>query len=106
MRGMPLPQADGPEELKTAALIRSENETTQALPVLVKYGKVYVSTLANFTGHDRGLNTLTQMLLNAGVPFDEGTRARDLLKKAEAIERDDSNLLLDPAVDTSKKATK
>lgn len=46
------------------------------------------------------------MLLNAGVPFDEGTRARDLLKKAEAIERDYSNLLLDPAVDTSKKATK
>ena len=46
------------------------------------------------------------MLLNAGVPFDEGTRARDLLKKVEAIERDDSNLLLDPAVDTSKKATK
>lgn len=95
-----------PEELKTAALIRSENESTQALPVLVKYGKVYVSTLSNFTGHDRGLNTLTQMLLNAGVSFDESTRASDMLKKAETIERDANNLLLDPAVDTSKKATK
>lgn len=91
-----------PEELKTAALLRSELETTQALPVWVKNGNVYVSTLTDFTNSAKGFRTLSQLLRNAGIPCQQ--RLIDV--KGEGVARDPNNLLLDPSVDTSKKATK
>ncbi|MBD5269805.1 MAG: glycoside hydrolase family 2 [Bacteroides sp.] len=61
-----------PEELKTAATLRSENENTAALPVFVKYpgdkgGDVYVSTITEFANSEKGFNTLSTLLHNAGV---------------------------------------
>ncbi len=60
-----------PEELKTAATLRSENECTSALPVFVKYagGKsdIYISTLNEFANSEKGYNTLATILDNAGV---------------------------------------
>jgi beta-galactosidase len=91
-----------PEELKTAALLRSELETTQALPVWVKNGNVYVSTLTDFNDSAKGFRTLSQLLRNAGVPCQQ----QPIDVKGEGIARDPNNLLLDPSVDTSKKATK
>ena len=90
-----------PEELKTAGLLRSENECTASLPVFVKNGNIYVSTLTNFTNSAKGLNTLSAILRNAGVK---------MVKKQLKLEKEDilhktNNLLLDPSVDTSKKAT-
>jgi len=61
-----------PEPIKTASILRSENECTQALPVMVKYqngaSDIYVSTLTDFTGTEKGFNTLAMLLNNAGIP--------------------------------------
>lgn len=91
-----------PEELKTAGLLRSENETTEALPVFVKNGNIYVSTLTDFTNSEKGFNTLAAILRNAGVPC----RQKSAAVSGEGIDRDPNNLFLDPSVDTSKKTTK
>ncbi|MDD6364266.1 MAG: glycoside hydrolase family 2 TIM barrel-domain containing protein [Bacteroidales bacterium] len=58
-----------PEELKTAALLRSENECTVPLAVIARLGKVYVSTLGDFISTAKGATVLGRMLYNAGVPF-------------------------------------
>lgn len=92
-----------PEEIKTAGLLRSENETTEALPVFVKHGNIYVSTLTDFTGSQRGFNTLSAILQNAGIPCQRRDGASI---RSEGIYRDANNLLLDPSIDTSKKTTK
>lgn len=59
------------EDSKTASVIRSENECTAALPVLVKYANglsdIYVSTLTNFANSEKGFNTLSTLLRNAGI---------------------------------------
>lgn len=55
------------EEIKTAGVLRSEYETTQALPVIVGNGKVVVSTLENFANSEKGYKTLSVMLRNAGI---------------------------------------
>ena len=91
-----------PEELKTAGLLRSEQETTQALPVLVKNGNIFVSTITNFTNSEKGFHTLSLILRNAGVPCLQ----RQISVKGEGVDHDPNNLLLDPSVDTSKKTTK
>lgn len=61
-----------PEELKTAAVLRSENEAKGAAPVFVKYQQgcstYYVSTLTEFANSEKGFNTLAGILKNAGVP--------------------------------------
>lgn len=59
------------EEIKTAGTLRSENECTAALPVLVKHpsknSNLYVSTLTEFANSEKGFNTLATLLHNAGI---------------------------------------
>jgi beta-galactosidase len=57
-----------PEELKTAAVLRSEREKKGAAPAFVKYQNYYVSTLTEFTNSEKGYNTLALILRQAGVP--------------------------------------
>jgi len=59
------------EEMKTAALLRSEYECTAPLPVFVRNGNRYVSTLDDFLSSEKGWNTLHKLLQNAGVPCAE-----------------------------------
>ena len=61
------------EEMKTASLLRSEYECTAPLPVFVKNGNRYVSTLDDFLSSEKGWNTLHKLLLNAGVPCTDVT---------------------------------
>lgn len=60
-----------PEEIKTAGVLRSENEAPAETAVLIKYpmgkGCIYISTLTEFANSERGYNTLCTMLNNAGV---------------------------------------
>lgn len=60
-----------PEEIKTAATIRSENERKGPSPTFIKYeGKcssIYISTLTEFANSEKGYNTLAKILENAGV---------------------------------------
>lgn len=60
-----------PEELKTASVLRSENETTVPTPTFVKYNggtsTFYVSTIDNFTNTQKGFNMLSKLLFNAGI---------------------------------------
>lgn len=62
------------EEIKTAGVLRSENECTAATPVFVKCCRdaatFYVSTLTEFANSEKGYNTLAAMLRNAGVVCD------------------------------------
>lgn len=64
-----------PEEIKTAGVLRSEYECRASTPVFVKYQKgsscFYVSTLNDFTGSEKGYNTLKRLLRNAGIPCRE-----------------------------------
>jgi len=77
-----------PEPIKTASVLRSENECTQALPVMVRYhnglSDIYVSSLIDFSGTEKGANTLATLLNNAGIrcnvpvtPADEKFFIRD-----------------------------
>ena len=91
-----------PEEIKTAGLLRSENETTAAQPVFVKCGRVYVSTLDDFADTAKGAHTLSLILRAAGVELSPGDHQ---VRKNLGIDRDPDNLFLDPSVDTSKKST-
>jgi beta-galactosidase len=56
------------EELKTAALLRSEYECTAPLPVFVKNGNRFVSTLDDFLSSEKGWKALHTLLEHAGVP--------------------------------------
>ena len=56
------------EELKTAALLRSEYECTAPLPVFVKNGNRFVSTLDDFLSSEKGWKALRTLLEHAGVP--------------------------------------
>lgn len=64
-----------PEELKTASTLRSEYECTVATPVFVKYqygiSTCYISTLTEFANSEKGYNTLTAILKNAGIPYEK-----------------------------------
>jgi beta-galactosidase len=72
-----------PEELKTAAILRSENEAKGASPVFACYqkdGSTYlVSTLTHFADTEKGSNSLTQILRQLGIPLDtsESLAAKD-----------------------------
>ncbi|GHT09617.1 beta-galactosidase [Bacteroidia bacterium] len=57
-----------PEELKTAATLRSERERKGAAPAFVKYQNYYVSTLTEFANSGKGYNTLASLLKQAGIP--------------------------------------
>lgn len=60
-----------PEEIKVAGTLRSENECSSALPVFVRLatdaGNIYVSTLTEFANSEKGFNTLSTILNNAGI---------------------------------------
>jgi len=62
-----------PEEIKTAGTIRSEYECTSATPVFVKYQQngstFYVNTLTEFANSEKGYNTLSSILKNAGINY-------------------------------------
>ncbi len=64
-----------PEELKTAAVLRSENEAKGAAPAFVKYQKgcsaFYVSTLTDFANSEKGFNVLAHILKQAGIPHEK-----------------------------------
>ena len=66
-----------PEEIKTAGTIRSEYECTAALPVFVKVagenGDIYISTLTEFANSEKGFNTLSTLLANAGIACEKQT---------------------------------
>ena len=59
------------EEMKTAAIIRTENECTAPLAVIATRragaSKVRVQTLTDFANSEKGYKTLSRMLANAGV---------------------------------------
>lgn len=59
------------EQLKTASIIRSENECTASTCVFAKYQSekscYYVSTLENFANTEKGFKTLSTILKNAGI---------------------------------------
>lgn len=62
-----------PEEIKTAGTIRSEYECTAATPVFVKCRQgasaFYLSTLTEFANSEKGYNTLSTILKNAGIHY-------------------------------------
>lgn len=64
-----------PEEIKTAATVRSEYERKGAAPTFIKYGNgcstYYVSTLTEFANSEKGFNTLSVILKNAGIPCEK-----------------------------------
>jgi beta-galactosidase len=71
-----------PEELKTAAVLRSENEEKGASAVFVKYrskgSTFYISTLNNFASSEKGYNTLDRIIAAAGIPV-EGKKISETL---------------------------
>ncbi|MDR1408652.1 MAG: membrane dipeptidase [Tannerella sp.] len=72
-----------PEELKTAAVVRSEHETKGPDAVFVKYaaagGAFYVSTLDNFGGTEKGYRTLEKLIAGAGIPVHGKTLSESLI---------------------------
>ena len=64
-----------PEELKTASTVRSEIENKGASPVFIKYqngnSSIYISTLTEFANSEKGFTTLSKMLSNAGITFEQ-----------------------------------
>ncbi len=65
------------EKLKTAAVLRSENECTAPTPVMVENDGVMITTLKDFTGSEKGFRTLATMLANAGVRCDRANHNPD-----------------------------
>jgi beta-galactosidase len=63
------------EEIKTSATLRSENEGKGATPVFIKYkgntSTFYISTLTEFVNSEKGFNTLSRILANAGIPCEK-----------------------------------
>ena len=66
-----------PEEIKTAGTLRSEYECTSATPVFVKYQQgastFYLSTITEFANSEKGYNTLSIILKNAGIYYEKPT---------------------------------
>ena len=66
-------EQDGFKEIKTAGTIRSEYECTAATPVFVKYqhgpSTFYLNTLTEFANSEKGYNTLSAILKNAGITY-------------------------------------
>jgi beta-galactosidase len=75
-----------PEELKTASVLRSENEAKGPDAVFVKYparrSVFYVSALDEFASTEKGYNTLDKILAGAGIPV-EGRKLSDNLIDAQ-----------------------
>ena len=61
------------EELKTASVLRSENEAKNADAVFIKYptrngSTFYISTIQKFTSTEKGYNTLNKIIAGSGIP--------------------------------------
>jgi beta-galactosidase len=60
------------EEIKTAAILRSENEAKGPDAVFVKYPNrnsvIYVSTIDQFASTEKGYGTLNKILYGSGIP--------------------------------------
>jgi beta-galactosidase len=84
------------EELKTAAVLRSENEAHGPDAVFVKYpahgSTFYVSTLDNFTASEKGYNTLEKILHAAGIPTGNKQFSNSLIDARGEVQL--SNLLV------------
>ncbi len=65
------------EDMKTAALIRSEREAPKADAVFVKYGNLFISTLKDFTSSPEGSAALSRMLDNAGIPREKKSASHE-----------------------------
>lgn len=74
-----------PEELKTAAVIRSENEKKGAAAVLVKHQHknttFFVSTLSRFVSSSKGYDTFGKLLAGAGIPTTGSKISETLINK-------------------------
>ena len=79
-----------PEEIKTASLLRSENEKKGSDVVYVKYptqkSTVYVSTINNFTATEKGYNTLSKILHGSGILSIGKSLSESLINKKGVIE--------------------
>ncbi|MDR2844452.1 MAG: glycoside hydrolase family 2, partial [Candidatus Symbiothrix sp.] len=77
------------EELKTAAVLRSENEYKGASPVFVRYPSgnsvFYISTIAYFAHTEKGYNTLDKILQQAGIPAEGKKLSEKLMDEKGAI---------------------
>ncbi|GHT46613.1 beta-galactosidase [Bacteroidia bacterium] len=84
------------EELKTASVLRSENEAHGPDAVFVKYpthgSTFYISTLNNFTASEKGYNTLEKILKVAGIPTGNKQLAKSLIDAQGEVQL--SNLLV------------
>ena len=75
------------ETSKTVSVLRSELECNAALPAFVKCGNLFLSTLDNFAGTKRGMQTLCKLLSSAGIPFSDRE-----VSGGVAVKLDDSSL--------------
>ncbi|MDR2040245.1 MAG: glycoside hydrolase family 2 [Bacteroidales bacterium] len=75
-----------PEELKTAAVLRSENEMKGSSAAFVKFHEecsaFYVSTLSSFASTTKGYGVMEKLLAGAGIPA-EGKKMSETLIDAE-----------------------
>ena len=60
-----------PEDMKTAALLRSERQCPPERAVVVRSGRITVSTLEDFLRSEKGYNTLHRIFETAGLPLTE-----------------------------------
>ena len=72
------------EELKTASVLRSENEYKGPDAVFVKYptrngSTFYISTINNFTSTEKGYATLGKIVTGAGIPTAGKTLSESLI---------------------------
>jgi len=85
-----------PEELKTAAVLRSENEQNGPDAVFVKYcdhcSTFYVSTLTDFTANEKGYHTLAKIMKSAGIQTDTKQLSESLMDAQGIVQL--SNLLV------------
>jgi len=78
------------EEIKTAAILRSENEAKGPGVVFVKYpaqkSVFYVSTIDNFATTEKGYNTLSKILSGSGIPIKGKSLSESLIDNKGVIE--------------------
>ncbi|MDR1330566.1 MAG: glycoside hydrolase family 2, partial [Tannerella sp.] len=79
------------EELKTAAVVRSEREAKGPDAVFVKYGAAgfYVSTLDNFGGTEKGYRTVEKLIAGAGIPVHGKTLSESLIDAQGYVDLND-----------------
>lgn len=79
------------EELKTASILRSENEEKGSNAVFIKYSAnngstFFISTINNFTSTEKGYNTLDKIISGAGIPAGGKSISESLIDKNGFVE--------------------